>query len=115
MGAPPRVRFPPCEVLIILPELSVWYGAMHLRGWRKRYGMPMALEAYNKGSGCETSDGSFARRVKRHAKIYKKRLPHHVKTWYSCLWKRQKEGVAWKLLTNVRAASVENQSLLTSL
>jgi len=63
MGQPPRKRFPACEMLIFFPELSFWYGAAHLRGWANRYGMPMALEAYNKGSGCETSDGSFKRKV----------------------------------------------------
>ena len=72
MGQPPEVLFPPCEILILFPELSVRYGAMHLDGWRRSYGMPWALEAYNCGcldnDRCLESDGSFMRKVLRKAR-----------------------------------------------
>jgi hypothetical protein len=64
MGTREPVRFPPCAVLVVSPELSVWYAAMHLSGWRRACGRRW-LECWNKGYPGLRSDGRFQAAVMR--------------------------------------------------
>jgi len=114
MGQPPHVRFPPCEVLILFPELSVWYAAMHLRGWSNRYGYPSGIENYNCGNAdndkCLASAGSFKRKVLRKARLYEKQLPRVLRSWYVRYIGTAQE-VAWTLLNLEPAENVETKGL----
>ena len=70
MGCSPRVKFPPCELLVVSPELSVWYACVHLVGWRRQCG-DRWFDCYNAGSPGKTNDGSFGREVRRHARRFR--------------------------------------------
>ena len=69
MGTKPPIVFPPCEILILFPELSMWFASMHLHGWRRSVGPRKAYDAYNSGGGC--GDGSFGRKVRRKARKWR--------------------------------------------
>jgi hypothetical protein len=69
-AGPDSVPFPPGELLVAFPELSAWYGAIHLAGWRSWCGRRLQFEAYNKGwKGCRgETEGTFTKAVKRAAR-----------------------------------------------
>jgi len=71
MGTREPVRFPPCEILVLLPEVSLWFGAMHLAGWKRALGTQLYVEGYNKGFNAIGSDMSFTAKVERAARRFR--------------------------------------------
>jgi hypothetical protein len=65
-----KAAYPPGEWLIAWPELSAFYGAIHLHGWRRWCGEELQYEGWHSGwTGCRGEDGmSFTRKVMRYAK-----------------------------------------------